>query len=377
MLNRSTTRSISIQRHTARRMPAKALQARAAQISRLAVGKTMSGKGWRAYKPRLCERKVDDGWNYTICYRFKKESSRSIRGEAADRQWAKILQNLCSAARTRGWIEKTERTRTSASTSTWAFGGNGTGELTVETIADWQTHFSKFINLNDQVSLLLDALKAAIESNFEDRCHTAVHGPPGCGKTEVLRTLCNLLGPRHSQFFDATAMTKAGAEEFLLTTARIPSVIVLDELDKAPAETGKAWLQVASDHAEVNKTDARRGSRRRETRTLVIAAANDLQSMEKRLGEALCSRLLAHRIFFPQPARDDVIQILKSVASNSTIDEAAVLKVMQHVEANEPDADLRRTIGLLKAGRNGWVSGDFAERLQRVNDQETGYRDLR
>lgn len=261
------------------------------------------------------------------------------------------------------WSRLRNRTSTSANDA-----------LTMDSLAGWDEAFAHFVNREPQIALLKSAIISAIETGFADRSHILCEGPPGCGKTEILRTLERLIGPHRCHYFDATTLTKAGGEEFLLNAEAVPSIIILDELDKAPVGTGTAWLQVMDDRAEIKKTDARNGSRRRKTDTLVVAAVNDSVQLSKRLGDALASRL-AQRIFFPPPTPQNVEAILHAAAEQSRIDPACVPRVLQYARDEQiPTCNLRRLLALLRIGRDQWLAGDIASYLKAINEQERQYR---
>lgn len=264
----------------------------------------------------------------------------------------------------------------STSRGCWPFAGQrdaGRYSLSLEAIAGWQERFQQFINLGSQIELIMSALESAIRTQFADRSHVLAYGPPGCGKSEVLRTLCNVLGTRHAQFFHAPSLTKAGAEEYLLSENEVASLIVLDELDKAPPDVGTAWLQLMSDNPEMNKTDARSGHRSRVRRILVIAAVNDPDRLSKRLSRALFDRF-ANRVFFPPPSAEDIQRILEAAADRSGIDRRCVTEVLNFARENEGTMELRRLMGLLRSGRDRWLDGQYAQHLMVVQDQERSYQ---
>lgn len=268
------------------------------------------------------------------------------------------------------------RRPTSSSRGFWPFvpqSAAGTNGLSLQAIENWQQHFQQFVNLDSQLELIMSAVETAIGTQFTDRCHALVYGPPGCGKSEVLRTLCNLIGQHHAKFFHAPSLTKAGAEEYLLSENECASIIVLDELDKAPPDVGTAWLQLMSDSPEMNKTDARNGHRSRERRVLVIAAVNDPERLSKRLSSALFDRL-ALRVFFPPPTPADLQRILEAEADRSGIDRRCVTEVLRYAGNVEGIKQLRSLVGLLRAGRNRWLDGQYAQHLMAVQDQERSYQ---
>jgi hypothetical protein len=318
-------------------VPEAVLLQQAAQMIRIGLGETHGKCGWTAAAPRLKVAARDAGWLCRIRFQFHEKSSRQTAAERCDQQWAAIRCKLLSAAAARGW-QAEAAAPTVVACAARGIWSNILGAQTAEAVlkpaalSDWHMHFKEFVNRQPQVELLLSAIEAAVQTNFEDRPHVLVYGPPGCGKTGVLRTLQRIL-PGHCQYFDASALSKAGAEEFLLTTDRVPAVSILDELDKAAPDAGAAWLQVMDDRCEVSKTNATSGRRQRQTKCLVIAAVNDPQRLAGRLGNALFSRL-ANRIFFPPPTRGDLEAILTAAADKSGIDRRCVPRVLDYaVEA--------------------------------------------
>jgi hypothetical protein len=68
------------------------------------------------------------------------------------------------------------------------------GYVAVEIPSDWREQFSHIYERDDQIDILMSAIRAGVDSNFQDRFHCALVGPPACGKTETLRTVKKILG---------------------------------------------------------------------------------------------------------------------------------------------------------------------------------------
>jgi chromosomal replication initiation ATPase DnaA len=78
--------------------------------------------------------------------------------------------------------------------------------------------FSHIYDRQAQIERIISAIKAAKHSGMENRFHCVLYGPPGCGKSDILLSVCRMLGKESEAYIklDATSMTQAGIETLLL-----------------------------------------------------------------------------------------------------------------------------------------------------------------
>src|SRR5262249_54349837 len=123
--------------------------------------------------------------------------------------------------------------------------------------------------------------------------HVLLHGPAGCGKSELVKAFAGWLGTGSVWHLDATTLTKAGLESELLARSqagRLAPILVSEEIEKAPPGVLRCFLQVMDTRGAIHRTNARTGDVRAECRPLVIATCNELVKLEKLYAGALASR---------------------------------------------------------------------------------------
>ncbi len=153
--------------------------------------------------------------------------------------------------------------------------------------------FARLQGREAQVRLVYDAIADAVRSKFTRRPHVLLHGPAGCGKSELVKAFAAWLGAGAVWHLDATTLTKAGLESELLARSQdgtLAPILVPEEIEKAPAGVLRCLLQVMDTRGKVQRTNARTGDVTAECRPLVIATCNDLAKLGKLYAGALASR---------------------------------------------------------------------------------------
>ncbi len=173
---------------------------------------------------------------------------------------------------------------------------------------DWTSNFDHLFGLDAHIKRVRLALEAGVESNWRNRFHCALVGPPGCGKSDICRSIKEALGEDAVMEFDATATTAAGAIKELAEREILPRVIVIEEIEKADEKTMAFLLGVLDLRGEIRKTTAR-ATIQRNTKLFAIATVNDVALFEKLQAGALASRF-TNRIHFKRPSRETLALIL-------------------------------------------------------------------
>lgn len=228
---------------------------------------------------------------------------------------------------------------------------------------DWRDYYSHIFGLDDQIYIVVKTIQAFIESNYRNRFHITLYGPPGCGKTEIVRATKAMLGSDNVIEYDATATTAAGAIGDLANKDDSPRILVTEELEKAD-ETSMRWLLGALDQrAELRKVTARTNINKK-LKILTIATVNDKKLFDKAMAGALSSRF-ALKLHCPRPSREIHKQILTreierfdgNIAwANKAIDLADELGT----------TDPRMVTALCMVGGEDLLSGEFQRRLKNV-----------
>lgn len=222
-------------------------------------------------------------------------------------------------------------------------------------------HCRHLFERDPQIRIVERALNCAISSKFDDRPHVVLHGPPACGKTEILLAVRRALGPDRVLQFDATSTTKAGAEELLKLSEKIPPVILVEEIEKTDEKSLRWLLGVMDQRGEIRKTTFR-GSFHREVKCLCIATANNMALLKTLMDGALASRF----VFQPQcqrPGRKVLQKICEREIERIAGKAEWITPTLDYCEASGTD-DPRKVVAIMLAGRDALLSGEFQKDLK-------------
>jgi site-specific DNA-cytosine methylase len=223
--------------------------------------------------------------------------------------------------------------------------------------------FAHIFDRNHQIAIVNSVIDAAIRSNFAHRFHVVLHGPPACGKTEIMRTFAAGFGDQKTLWLDGTSTTHEGAEDYLLSMLNLPEYIFVEEIEKAGAQSVRWLLSVLDQRAEIVKTTAGSGRRRRTVRALCIATVNDMRRFESMLSGALSSRF-AHKIYCPRPSRSVIEQILKREVSKIAGNPAWIMPAINYCQNVERTDDPRRIISICLSARDALLTGEYMAHLK-------------
>lgn len=226
---------------------------------------------------------------------------------------------------------------------------------------DWSEHFSHLFGLDEHVSRLRSAIRAAVASNFKHRFNAVLVGPPGCGKSDVAESMQRALGEDAVMRVDATAMTAAGLIKELNDRDILPRVIIFEEIEKAPEGALQPLLGILDTRGEIRKVTAR-GNIQRNTKCLGVATVNNFALFEKMQAGAVESRF-PNKIFFDRPSRETLAMILTREVEKVDGDPEWVIPALDYCETHGID-DPRQVISICLCGADDLLTGEF----QRVMD---------
>jgi AAA domain (dynein-related subfamily) len=225
---------------------------------------------------------------------------------------------------------------------------------------DFEDNFSHLYGLDSHVGRVRAALEAAIMSQFSNRYHVALIGPPGCGKSDICASLKRAIGDDAVMEFDATATTAAGAIKELDDREILPRILLVEEIEKADEKTMSFLLGLMDMRAEIRKTTAR-ATIQKDTKLLVIATVNNHDLFEKLQAGALSSRF-SNRVWFKRPSEELLRRILAREIAKVDGDDEWIEPVITYAREKNID-DPRMIAALCLCGRDGWLDGTFVKML--------------
>lgn len=238
------------------------------------------------------------------------------------------------------------------------------GYVDVEMPDDFENYFSHLFGRDAHVARIKAAIEAGIMSDFSNRFHCALAGPPGCGKSDICRSLQKALGEDAVMEYDATATTAAGAIKDLTEREILPRVLIVEEIEKADEKSLSFLLGLMDMRAEIRKVTAR-ATIQRNTKLLVIATVNNVETFKKLNAGALASRF-ANKIGFSRPSRDQLAMILTREVAKIEGDERWIKPTLDYCEEHGI-TDPRQVIALCLCGRDQLITGEYQAMLEETN----------
>lgn len=236
---------------------------------------------------------------------------------------------------------------------------------------DWEDYFSHLFNLDDHIARIRCALEAGLMSDWNNRYHCALVGPPGCGKSDICQTIKSALGEDAVLEFDATATTAAGAIKELTEREILPRVLIVEEIEKADEKAMSFLLSVMDLRSQIRKTTAR-STVQRDTKLFAIATVNDVPLFQKLQAGALASRF-SNTIFFSRPNRDQLEMILNREVSKINGNKKWIGPTLDYTE-KYGITDPRQVTAICLCGREKLVSGEYQAMLERTTSHvESGH----
>jgi len=234
------------------------------------------------------------------------------------------------------------------------------GYADIEVPDNWDDNFNHLYGLEPHIKRIKGALEAGIMSEWRNRFHCALVGPPGCGKSDISQSIKRALGEDAVMEYDATATTAAGAIKDLSEREILPRVLIVEEIEKADEKALAFLLALCDLRGEIRKTTAR-NTIQRETKLLVIATVNDVPLFDKLQAGALSSRF-ANKIWFKRPSRETLARILTREVMKINGDSAWIGPTLDYCE-DHGISDPRQVIALCLCGREMLVTGEYQKML--------------
>lgn len=326
------------------------------------------GRGWEATYRVTC----DDSGNdilYTARIKFVKKGGRSK--EAEDKQWTQIcvfLARACQHSRfgDKPWKLEGEdedddkptvvTNHTSEQPKSWAKVNTDPGD-----------HFKHIYDRESQIMIVRSAIEAALITDMRNRFHCVLEGEPGCGKTEILLSIGEMLGKEHEAYikFDATNATAAGTIKLLMELPVLPPVMIVEEIEKTDEKTLRWLLGVLDQRAEIRQTNYRVGHRQRRVPMLCLATVNNHQLFETLMSGALASRF-PNKVYCPRPDRTIMEMILNREVEKVKGDPRWIEPTLKYCYDDNTITDPRAVVPVCLCGRDRLLDGSYQKDLDKV-----------
>lgn len=282
------------------------------------------GSGWASQIQKTIDVIYDEQggvWAHTATIKFKTTSQRASLKD----KWPRIVERFAKAGcagpfRSHPWkvISPTGYSEIAENAK-----AEGDRAVTIKIKAEQEKdlgeinlepgkHFERLFGREAQLRRIMDSLILAKRTDFTHRVNTLLDGPPGCGKTECMMSIRDMLGKEGEAWLwlDATSMTKAGVVEELIQAPRVPPVLFVEEIEKTDENSLRWLLGVMDIRGQIRRTNYRVGNQARNVKMVVIASANDVQLLKSVMSGALYSRFQS-RIYCPRPDREIMKKILE------------------------------------------------------------------
>jgi hypothetical protein len=245
----------------------------------------------------------------------------------------------------------------------------GIGYAPVDIPSDWESHFSHLFGLDDHIGRVLRALEAGMKSDWNNRYHCALVGPPGCGKSDICQSIKRALGEDAVLEFDATATTAAGAIKELSEREILPRILLVEEIEKADEKAMSFLLSVLDLRSQIRKTTAR-ATIVRDTKLFAIATVNNVPLFQTLQAGALASRF-SNTVYFQRPKRDQLKMILEREIKRlgGEGDKRWINPALDYCE-QEGISDPRSVSAICLCGREMLLDGSYQRMMRNTGQRE-------
>lgn len=228
---------------------------------------------------------------------------------------------------------------------------------------DWKDHFSHLYSRDAQIGVVVSSVRTFIDSEASLKYHCCLEGPPGCGKTELMRSLKDAVGAEHVIEYDATATTSAGAIKDLISTNGKPMILLIEEIEKCEEAALRWLLAVLDQRGEVRKTNFHQKVQA-DVRVVCVATVNNVKLFETVMSGALASRF-PHKIHCPRPDRKVLEMILTRDIDKYGGDHRWVKPALDYAE-DESITDPRQVGAICLCGADQLLTGEYQKMLKAV-----------
>ncbi len=362
-------RNISLYKVKADNLSNDAARTEVVRIVQRFMTETRTARGWSAIVPPIKDIEPQEGTGFKfynikvhlICRPIRNRSDDAISNEVAA-----IAECAAKSGSKIGWqISAIDGDKRELQEPDKIHTGKATTYCDIAIPDNWKENFSHVFERDAQIEVTMSAISAGIKSEWDDRLHCALVGPPACGKSEILRSIRTMFGEVAVMEFDATATTQAGAIKNLAEREIMPRILLVEEIEKVEENALRWLLGILDFRAEIRKTNFRQNITK-EVKLICLATVNDWKCFNNMMSGALASRFV-NKIYCPRPNRTLLEKILaRDVGRLSDGNLAWIKPALDYAEANQI-SDPREVLSILKCGRNDLLTGAHQKRLQETS----------
>lgn len=312
------------------------------------------------------------GYTYSFVLNIGRPIQRSE--SRAVKQIEEAKKFIVRAAEMRGWTYRDGQDVEQAKAVAVDRPEFKVGELTDEVFSKY---FNGIYEREPHIRVIHDSVKNAIDTNFTERDHIVLFGPPAVCKSTLIKRFKKFYEDgsdiERIAILNSTTLSKAGIETWILEKAKdkiLPEILFFDEIEKFSLDNLNCLLSLMEENGTISRTNARIGRQSAEAKTLVFASCNDEQKLKDFASGALWSRF-TKRLGCGRPRRDLMRQILiaslqERQANGEKVNlawaDAAINYAFDKMKINDP-----REIKSLLAGRDRLLTGEYFADLEKIN----------
>jgi hypothetical protein len=234
-------------------------------------------------------------------------------------------------------------------------------------IPDKDLTFPGIFGREPHIHRITSAVRLALETKLQKRHHCILHGPPGCGKSEILERFGQQLGPEGQAYLsiDAPSTTQAGITQKLMEAPNIPPILMIEEIEKTQ-ESALTWLLgIMDQRGKITRLNFRTGYQFRNIRVLVLATANNIELFRRVMSGALESRF-SHKVYCSRPDEEVMAKILEREIRDVNGDTRWIAPTIEFCMGELDITDPREIVPICLCGQDKLLDGSYQEIVRKT-----------